>query len=110
MEAKAIQRTIDGDGNSLVEDVAISTNEGRDLSERVNLQVLGVLRLGIGRDNLEVEVVGLRNGEDARRARVALQIRFRSVLAPGRRSGNKYCTSTHIVSVELAERHLCSGS
>jgi hypothetical protein len=53
-----ILRTVDGNGNALGEDKAVSALEGRDLAELVKLQVL--LRDTVGGDSLdelEVEVV-----------------------------------------------------
>ncbi len=64
MMFKLQTRTVDGNRNALGEDVAIGADEGRDLGKRVVLEVLlswvGCVRL----DNLNVEVVGLRHGED----------------------------------------------
>src|SRR5690606_31295148 len=69
--------TIDSDGNALGEDEAISTLESGDLAEGVELEVL--LRdtlAGLALvDDLDIETVGLRNGEEDRSAGVALQTR-----------------------------------
>lgn len=64
--------TVDGDGHALVQDVAILTLEGRDLSELVELQVVGRGAGGIDFNDLKVEIVGLRHGADGRGARVVL--------------------------------------
>lgn len=54
------EHTVDGNGNALVEDVAVSADEGRDLAELVKLEVLSrdTLR-GLSLDKLDVDVVGL---------------------------------------------------
>ncbi len=70
---KPSRHTVDGNSNALREVVAISTDKGRDLSESVDLEKLGGLLVSVGRDNLEIEAVGLRNSEDGRRAGVPLQ-------------------------------------
>ncbi len=64
--------TVDVDGNSLGEDIAIAADEGGDLAELVGLQeLLGGLR-GIDLDNLELEAISLRNREDGGGAGVEL--------------------------------------
>jgi len=69
---KNVLRTVDGDSHALSEDVTIRANEGRDLGEGVGgLELLRGL-LGVDGDDLEVDVVGLRDGEDGRGARVGL--------------------------------------
>lgn len=56
------RRTVDCDGNGLVEGVAISTYEGRDLAELVDIEVLGIDALNrVGVNDLKVDVVGLGN-------------------------------------------------
>ena len=65
-------RTVDGDGHALGEDVAIRTNKGRDLGERVCLQELGSRLSGVNLDNIEVKAIGLRNREDGGGAGVEL--------------------------------------
>jgi hypothetical protein len=58
------QRTVDGNGNALGEDVAVGTLEGGDLAELVELEVLGVDTLGrLGVNNVKVEAVGLCDGQ-----------------------------------------------
>lgn len=65
--------TVDGDGNALAQDVAVGALEGRDLAELVEQAVVIADALGgLGVDLLDLEVVGLGDGEDGRRARVAL--------------------------------------
>ena len=57
---KICKHTVDGDGNALVESVAISTNEGWDFAELVKLQVFSRNTLGrLGLNDLEVDVVCL---------------------------------------------------
>lgn len=65
-------RTVDGDGDGLGESVAIAADKGRDLSQLVVLQNLRARVIGIDLDSLELEAVGLRNGEDGRGAGVEL--------------------------------------
>jgi hypothetical protein len=73
-EGKKMTHTIDGDGNALSEDVAISADKGRDLGEGVRLlEVLG-RAAGGDLDLLELEAVGLRDSADGRRAGVALEV------------------------------------
>jgi len=58
------QRTVDGNGNALGEDVAVGTLEGRDLAELVELEVLSLDTLGrLGVNNVKVEAVGLCDGQ-----------------------------------------------
>lgn len=58
------RRTVDGNGNALGEDVAVSALEGGDLAELVELEVLGVDTLGrLGVNNVKVEAVGLCDGQ-----------------------------------------------
>jgi hypothetical protein len=64
--------TVDGDGDALGEDKAISADEGRDLVEGVGLEELLGRLGGVDLDLLKLEVVGLRNGADGRGAGVAL--------------------------------------
>lgn len=64
--------TVDGDGNALVQDVSVLTNEGRDLGELVVLEVVSRRVGGVNLDGFKVEVVGLRNSEDGCRAGVGL--------------------------------------
>lgn len=68
-----LQRTIDGNSYALSEDIAIGTDKGRDLGELVVLEVLWGRLAGVGLDSSEVEVVGLRNSQNGRRARVGLE-------------------------------------
>lgn len=54
--------TVDGNGNALRQNESISTLESGDLSERVDLQVLGTDTLGgLLVDRLDVETIGLRD-------------------------------------------------
>ena len=68
------QRTVDGNGNALGEDVAVGALEGGDLAELVDLEVLGVDTLGrLGVNNVKVEVVGLCDGQQGGGTGVALR-------------------------------------
>ena len=49
--------TIDGNGNRLCQEEAIGADEGRNLCERVELEVLGVGNGSSGLDELNVELV-----------------------------------------------------
>jgi hypothetical protein len=65
--------TVDSDGDALGEDKAVSALEGRDLAELVELQV--VLRDALGWlsvDELNVEAILLRDGQEGGRTRVTL--------------------------------------
>lgn len=65
--------TVDGNGHGLGEDVAIGALEGWDLAQAVQLLVVVANALGwLGVDQLDVEVVGLRDGEEGGGAGVAL--------------------------------------
>lgn len=59
-------RTIDSNGDALGEDIAISADKCRDLGKGVVLEILRTRVLGVGLDNLKVEVVGLRHGQNGR--------------------------------------------
>lgn len=75
--------TVDGDGDGLVEDEAVGALEGRDTAKLVELEVLGRDTVGGLRvDELDIEVVLLRNGEEAGCAGVALRA---SMSVDGRR-------------------------
>jgi hypothetical protein len=58
-------RTVDGDGNGLAEDVAITALEGRDAAEPVELAVVlaHAVDSRVGVDEIDLEVVGLCNHE-----------------------------------------------
>lgn len=64
--------TVDGDGHALVENVTVFALEGRDLAQLVELQVLGGGFGGVDLDDVELEVVGLRNGANGRAPGVVL--------------------------------------
>jgi hypothetical protein len=65
--------TVDGDSNALRESEAVLTEEGGDLAELVGLEVLNRGVLGVGVNNVELEVVGLRNRLDGGGAGVVLR-------------------------------------
>lgn len=98
--------TVDSDGDALGENEAVSTLEGRDLAELVELQVLAGNTLGrLGLDELNVEAVLLCDREEGCGARVTLlnsllDLLFR--LQSGTREGY-----TYRIAVELSERHDC---
>lgn len=64
--------TVDGNGHALVQNVTILALKGRDLSQLVELQVLGGGLGGVDLDDVKLEVVGLRNGADRRAPGVVL--------------------------------------
>lgn len=66
------KRTVDSNGKALRQDEAVSANKGRNLAELVQLEVLGRRAGRVGKDNLDVEVVGLGDGQNGRRPRVGL--------------------------------------
>ena len=67
------QLTVDGNGNGLVENISISSNKSWNFSESVELQIFGINSLlGLGMDNLEVDIVGLCNCENCSAASIAL--------------------------------------
>lgn len=68
-----LRRTIDGDGNALGEDIAVSADEDGDLGELVVLGELGGRVGGVNHNPLDIEVVGLSDGQDGRRAGVVLR-------------------------------------
>jgi hypothetical protein len=61
------QRTVDGNGDNLGQSEAIGTLEGGDLAKGLDLEVLGAgvnSRVGLGFDQLQVEVVVLGSDQD----------------------------------------------
>lgn len=76
---REMPRTVDGDSNALGEEVAVAALKSRDAAQFVELAVVvrdTLARVGV--DKLDVEVVGLRDGEQRHGARVALQERCQS--------------------------------
>jgi hypothetical protein len=68
------KRTVDGNGNALGQDVTVSTLKGRDLGELVELEVLVADTLGrLGVDNVEVQAVGLCDGQQGSGTGVTLR-------------------------------------
>lgn len=65
--------TVDGNGHALVQNVTVLALKGRDLAQLVELQVLGGGLGGVDLDDVELEVVGLRNGADRRAPGVVLR-------------------------------------
>jgi len=58
--------TVDGDGNALVEGIAVGPDEGWDLAELVDLEILSGNTLGrLGLDDFDIDVVGLCNSADS---------------------------------------------
>lgn len=65
LEGKRKIRTVDSNSNAFGQDIAVSTLEGGNLAELVELQVLGRDTLSrLSMDKLDIEIVGLRNSED----------------------------------------------
>jgi hypothetical protein len=64
--------TVDGNGDGLGEDVSIGTDKDGNLGERVELQELGSRLDGVDQDRLNVQSIGLCDGEDGRGAGVPL--------------------------------------
>ena len=72
-DQKKIQLTVDGNGNALAQDIAVAALERRDLAQLVELAVVIAHAFrGLGVDDVELEVVGLGDGEQGGRAWVAL--------------------------------------
>lgn len=71
---ESFQLTVYGDGNGLRQGEAVLAEEGGDLAEGVGLEVLNGGLLRVGSDDLEVEVVGLRNRHDGSGAGVVLKL------------------------------------
>lgn len=66
--------TVDGNGHGLGQDVAILALEGGNLAQLVELEVFGADALGwLSLDELEVEAVGLCDGENGGGTGVALE-------------------------------------
>lgn len=75
---KLSQHTVDGDGNSLSQSVAIGTLESRDLALGRDLAELSTRvelggRVSSGLDQLQVQVVVLGSDQDGDGARVVLE-------------------------------------
>lgn len=86
--------TVDGNGHGLGEDVAIGALESWDLAQAVQLLVVVADALGwLGVDQLDVEVVGLRDGEEGGGARVALSRNTHVSLIHGIMCDRKGCGS-----------------
>lgn len=67
-------RTVDGNGNALVENIAVSADEGWDLAELVQLQVLRRDTFSwLGLNNIEFDVIGLCNSTNGGGAGVTLK-------------------------------------
>lgn len=65
--------TVDGDGHALGQNIAVGALESRNLAELVELQVVGADALaGLGVDALQLQAIGLGDGEDGGGARVLL--------------------------------------
>lgn len=59
-----MERTVDGDGEDFGEDEAISTDEGGNASELVDLAVVGRdTGARVGLDELDVKLVGLGHSQ-----------------------------------------------
>lgn len=101
--------TVDSDGNALGEDEAVGALEGGNLAELVELQVLGRHTLGgLSLNELDVEAVLLRDGQERGGTRVTLLGACQNLVSW------KVCRSetvterrTYRVTVKLSERHDC---
>lgn len=69
----AAVRTVDGDGDALRESEAILANEGGNLAKAAGLQVLDAGVAALNLNDVEVEVVGLRDRLDGDGAGVTLR-------------------------------------
>lgn len=106
------RRTVDGDGDGLGESVAIAADKGRDLRKFVVLQDLRAGLFGVDLDNLELEAVGLRNGEDGRGAGVELCDKLASACTSREQSSKtqrkEHAASAYLPGEDLSERrHGC---
>lgn len=91
-----------------MQDETIRTLEGGNLAELVELQVLGGRVDGVDLNDLEVDLVGLRDGADGRGASVSLlqavsSVHFLRIPDIGL---CVRCDWAYIACVELSERHL----
>lgn len=66
-----VKRTINSNGNSLIQNEAIGTDKGGDLAQGVDLEVIGTL-VGLSVHQLEIQAVSLGHNEDRDGARVLL--------------------------------------
>lgn len=78
MKGMMTSHTIDGNGNSLRQSEAIGTLESGDLASGVDLEVLSAgvefsVRVGLGVNQLQVEVVVLSSDQDGDGATVVLE-------------------------------------
>ena len=74
------QRTVDRNGNAFVNSVAVSAYKCGDLSELVELEVLGTNIPSLKIDDLKVDVVSFGYCADSSRAGIALKLSaFRTV-------------------------------
>ena len=70
---RGVALTVDSDGDALGEDKAVSALKGRDLAELVELQVVLRDTLGwLSVDELDVEAILLRDGQERGGTRVTL--------------------------------------
>ena len=65
--------TVDGNGHTLVQNVTVLALKSRDLAQLVELQVLGGGLGGVDLDDVELEIVGLRDGANGRAPGVVLR-------------------------------------
>ena len=70
--AKWGKRTVDGNGNSLAQDVSVCTLKSGNFSKRLHLEVFGRLVSRLSLDKLEVELVGFGHCENRSGPGVAL--------------------------------------
>jgi hypothetical protein len=95
--------TVNSDRNALGQDESISTLEGRDLSESVELGVIGTDALGrLFVDELDIETVGLCHHQQGSGARVVLYDQSSAFSCVA----GKQFHSAHRVGIDLSEGHL----
>lgn len=66
-----MKRTINSNGNSLVQNEAIGTDKGGNLAQGVDLEVFGIL-VGLSVHQLDIQAVGLGHDEDRDGTRILL--------------------------------------
>lgn len=76
-----VEHTVDCDSHALLQNEAISTDKGRDLSKVVELEILGGNLLGgLSNDDVQVDVVCLGNCLDGSGPWVTLKENNQNVL------------------------------
>jgi hypothetical protein len=73
------KRTVDSDGNALGESISVLAKEGRNLSKFAGLEMFGRRLGGVSLNNLDLEIVCLRNCQNGSSAGVGLGVTRRLV-------------------------------